>query len=268
MYIYFLLFYFLVPVDTSTVKMPCKKGFELVGDICTPIQTSTVPETSSQSFLEVTTGVEKDLIQSIEISTVPTDFEPTATTDIVEVTTDLTTDNSVGTGGVDEVKGCPKGTKADDENACIPIDASTKIMIIDPKILLKNGSCPQDYKKVNDQCVYIEPEVEDPSYARASNMNIKKTNTLKQKDESDDEQTKIELVPELEDGTCPEGTMHSDNKLCKKLSLPTSVPKNDKFLNPKDFPMPSTENPSMLEANTIPVNTDNLFPTSTILTKS
>jgi len=250
--------------------------------ICQPLEFSTTTEITRESTTPLSL-----------LSTGSNDLQQTVTSDTLEVTTDLTTDlnDSIGTGGVDNVQGCPKGTKADEQGACIAIqDSSTKKMVTDPKVLLnKDGSCPKQYKKIDGQCVYIGLETKTVSNSHGSNINGNIAGGLKPK-LGVDQQQPDEVEPVLENNICPQGTVHSDFGLCKKITYPLShnvllkpdgscangyqlingkcTSKSGKILEQLGLSVTTIRMPLKPTYNDVPINTDNLLPLTTMVTKT
>jgi len=137
--------------------------------------------------------------------------------DTMEVPVKLTTELNEKEGGVENVKGCPDGTEPDEEGACQESKPSkpTK-MINDPKTFLnKDGSCPDNYKMIEGQCLYIKPKTNSTLYPSGSSSDDNLSTGIRPK-VGIDESSKFELVPVLSDNSCPEGTEYSEYGLCQK----------------------------------------------------
>lgn len=233
--------YFVVPLNDTTVEKLCSKGFELINGKCMPIDsTTTVTEFETSSNLSNNTVVHEEQ-PVIELHTpkmlggcpegmkhgkhgICEEIHLSSTT---KVTVELTTDLNEKEGGVDNLQGCPEGTKPDEEGACQEIKPSKpKKIITDPKTLLKkDGSCPDNYKMIESQCLYIKPKTNSTLYPSDSTVGNHFSNGIRPKS-SIDESTKFELVPVLPDNSCPEGTEYSEYGLCqRRIRLSNSNPR-------------------------------------------
>jgi hypothetical protein len=230
-----------LPLNDTTVEESCSKGFEIVNGKCMPIDSTTTItefETSSNSSKNMIINEEQPVTELYTpkiVGACPEGMkhgqhgicEKIQSSSTPKVTLELTTDLNDKQGGVDNVKGCPEGTETDEEGACQQIKPykPTKI-ITDPKTFLKgDGSCPDNYKMIEGQCLYIKPKTNSTLYPSDSTADNRVLDGIRPKS-GIDESTKFELVPVLSDNSCPEGTEYSEYGLCqRRIHLSSSNPR-------------------------------------------
>jgi hypothetical protein len=271
----------------------CPKGMQH-GEhgICEPIQlmTSTIEtenETETVSnLLETTTLLEEPPVTELNVpkttgrcskgmklgeNRICVLIQSSTTT---EATDELTTDLNENVGGVENPKGCPNGTEPDEQGYCQSIKPSNSTTLItDPKILLnKDGSCPDNYKMVEGQCLYIKLETNATLYSGDLIVNII-TDDIQPKS-GIGESSKIELVPVLSDNSCPEGTVYSSYGLCQKRTRPSTaniLMKSDGSC-PDDFELVNGKcvhkNPETLVQTGLPTTTIRMFQNTTLAQES
>ncbi|UJR37845.1 hypothetical protein I4U23_030535 [Adineta vaga] len=123
------------------------------------------------------------------------------------------------TNETDLPKGCPPGTKADEQGSCVDeADRSSTTVAYDLKNLLrKDGKCPLGMELYGKKCVYIkskEPLEEKPMDDESDNLEGKKI------DKNYDQGKLVALLP---DNVCPEDTEYYSNGLCR-LRVGSSTP--------------------------------------------
>ncbi|CAF1062061.1 unnamed protein product [Adineta ricciae] len=157
-------------------------------------------------------GKQSDHTEDYETATKPFDHteehEENATKSF-ELTTELSEDTEEHSKVADVPKGCPPGTKYDEDGACQDEVETSSKHTFEVKDLLTKGECPSGMRKYNDKCVYIKSEaslepMHDLTYEQAD---------LKNK-------IPDELVPVLVDNICPAGTEYYSNGLCRKRVSP------------------------------------------------
>jgi len=230
-----------LPLNHTAVEESCSKGFEMINGQCMPIDSMTTTieiETSSNLSKNMIVHEEQPVteLNTSKISGacpegmkhgkhgICEEIQPSGTT---EVTVELTTELNENEGGVENPKGCPKGTEPDEEGACQETKPSKPTKIVtDPKDLLKkDGSCPDNYKMIDSQCLYIKPKTNSTLYPGGLSADDSVSNGIRPKS-SIDESSKVELVPVLSDNSCPEGTEYSEYGLCeKRIRLLNSNPR-------------------------------------------
>jgi hypothetical protein len=203
-----------LPVSSTIVEKTCSEGLEIINGKCVPKYSTTISteiETSETMIIHdeepvtelnipkksggCSKGMKHGICEEIQL--------PNTT----EVNIELTTEN---VGGVENIKGCPKGTEPDEQGACQEIKPtnSTKT-ITNLKVLLnKDGSCPDNYKIIEGRCLYIKSKINSTLYPGDSTR-LQTRNGVEQS-------SKVELVPVLPDNSCPIGTEYSEYGLCQK----------------------------------------------------
>jgi hypothetical protein len=226
-----------LPVNDTVVEELCPKGHEIVKGECIPIDSKSIDheiESSSLPYENIEVHEEEPVTEVNilkKMGACPEGYEhgeygichEITHVGTTEITTESTTDFDEKLSGEEHLRGCPKGTERDEDGYCREINPSKpRKLITDPKVLLKNdGSCPDNYKMVEGQCLYVKPKVNSKLSSNYVSVDDNVSNSFLSK--SDDENVKYELVPVLSDNSCPQGTEYSEYGLCKKrLRLSTA----------------------------------------------
>jgi len=215
-----------LPLNNTGMEILCSEGFEIINGRCLPIDSitsSTEIETSSNPSENIIIHEEKPATKITGACPKGTEHgkhgicQEIEHFDTTEVTDKSTTDLNEHGGSVEDLKGCPQGTEPDEQGACQetkpfkPTKTGT-----DPKSLLnKDGSCPDNYKMIDGQCLYIKPKINRTLYPSGLPAN-NDVSILKRPRSGNDESSKVELVPVLADNSCPEDTEYSEYGLCRK----------------------------------------------------
>ncbi|CAF0894022.1 unnamed protein product [Adineta ricciae] len=126
-----------------------------------------------------------------------------------ELTTELSEDTEEHSKVVDVPKGCPPGTKYDEDGACQDEVETSSKHTFEVKDLLTNGECPSGMKKYNDKCVFIKSQA---SFEPMNDITYEQSDLKNRIPE--------ELVPVLVDNICPPDTEYYSNGLCRKRVSP------------------------------------------------
>lgn len=201
-----------IPVNSTSIEKKCSEGLEVVNGKCVP-KDSTSSETIitdeeepvTKLNLSKNSGVCPEGMQHVQGGRCE-EISPSSTT---EVNIELTTNRNESAGGVENPQGCPQGTEADEQGACQEIKPSNSRKKINnlKDLLNKDGSCPDNYKRIEGRCLYIK--------SQTNSTRLQARNGLEQN-------SKIELVPVLPDNSCPVGTEYSEYGLCQKRVLPSN----------------------------------------------
>jgi len=211
-----------LPVDTDSTTLandkhhkekgaPCKEGFELVDDICEPIATTTAKDagTPSDSTVTVTRTQEIAVTDPTRNTGGCPEGQKHGKHGICEdvKTSETTTINAETTSDGMNYMDCPGGLKRGDDGFCPEINPINRTASVNPKGLLKpDGSCPDNYVKINEKCLYIKPKSNESLTGGDLNPTTSSTNDVNSSD-----------IVHVESGNvCPQGTEYFTNGLCRK----------------------------------------------------
>jgi hypothetical protein len=143
---------------------------------------------------------------------------------------------------------CPEGTKRDEDGACQEIQRSSTIKsTVDPKTLLKeDGSCPDGYILLEGRCLIGKSKLNSTLTSGTFGNSGTRLNPRVGKDES----SQYELIPVLDDNSCPEGTEHAEFGLCRRRIA--SCPLHQELVNGKCLPKKLSTEPTLTKSTTIP----------------
>lgn len=226
-----------LPFNSTVTEEPCLEGFEMIKDQCMPIKSqlnSTEIESTSLPSKNLVVNEEKPVVElstPVKYGACPEGMEhgehgicqQIKPLDTTEITIESTTDLHENQDGEEHLGRCPEGTVHDEQGSCQEIKPlnPTKLTT-DPKVLLKeDGSCPENYKMVEDRCLYVKPKINSMLLPNELIAGDRILNDMRPKS-GNDASAKIELVPVLSDNSCPEGTVYSAYGLCEKRIRPTS----------------------------------------------
>jgi len=128
-------------------------------------------------------------------------------------TSETTTVNAETTSTYINLMDCPGGLKRGDDGFCPEINPINRTAAVNPQGLLKpDGSCPDNYVKVKERCLFVRQKPDESS--NGDNSNSARPRFGK------DEVNNSELVPVEPGNLCPKGTEYFSTGLCRRRPAP------------------------------------------------
>jgi hypothetical protein len=265
-----------LPLNDTSVEENRPKGFEKGDSLSTPISSTTSDRSGESDSLPAET-VSREQQPTTEVKQEPKKFgscpegmehgehgickeiKPSETV-TTEANAESTTDSNDNKRAPINLMSCPEGTRRDDDGACQEIKPSNYTKpATDPKVLLKeDGSCPDNYKMIEERCVYVRPKTNSTLPSRTPDYNDRRGGVRPRV--GNDQTSQYELVPVLPDNSCPKGTEYFEYGLCRKrpdllnrnLKLTRFCPGDFELVGDRCLPSRSPNRPQFTTSTRMP----------------